>query len=223
MSRSNSMTSSGQCRLAPLIQCIQDSSQLYDYCVRILFKLYAQLPPDVLSGHRTRFLKQFHQLRQFYLFSSNLQYFKNLIQIPLLPEVRNKIHFLSLSVLGRGFACICTLFIKITFANRSLMNSSTCCDLTSQGRLGSAFWNVLRLSTISYSQFASLKANVFVITSELIRFPLGSETVTDLEGVVEGVGHIPTFPSPKNRKITIRKQRFTYKSVIISSYVTNLK
>ncbi|XP_065226702.1 huntingtin-interacting protein 1 isoform X2 [Planococcus citri] len=86
MSRSNSMTSSGQCRLAPLIQCIQDSSQLYDYCVKILFKLHAQLPPDVLSGHRTRFLKQFQRLRHFYLSSSNLQYFKNLIQIPLLPE-----------------------------------------------------------------------------------------------------------------------------------------
>lgn len=81
------MTSSGQCRLAPLIQCIQDSSQLYDYCVKILFKLYAQLPADLLSGHRTRFLKQFQKLRDFYLFSSNLQYFKNLIHIPLLPEV----------------------------------------------------------------------------------------------------------------------------------------
>lgn len=41
MSRSNSMMSSGQCRLAPLIPCIQDSSQLYDYCVKILFKLHA--------------------------------------------------------------------------------------------------------------------------------------------------------------------------------------
>ncbi|KAG8240392.1 hypothetical protein J437_LFUL002535 [Ladona fulva] len=43
MSRSNSMTSSGQCRLAPLVPCIQDSSQLYDYCVKILFKLHATL------------------------------------------------------------------------------------------------------------------------------------------------------------------------------------
>jgi hypothetical protein len=41
MSRSNSMMSSGQCRLAPIIPCIQDSSQLYDYCVKILFKLHA--------------------------------------------------------------------------------------------------------------------------------------------------------------------------------------
>lgn len=81
------MTSAGQCRLAPLIPCIQDSSQLYDFCVKILFKLHASLPPDLLSGHRQRFLKQFNELRQFYLTASTLQYFKTLIQIPLLPDV----------------------------------------------------------------------------------------------------------------------------------------
>ncbi|GLH09480.1 uncharacterized protein GBIM_14586 [Gryllus bimaculatus] len=86
MSRSNSMMSSGQCRLAPLIPCIQDSSQLYDYCVKILFKLHASLPPDTLAGHRERFLKQFRELRQFYLTASTLQYFKTLIHIPPLPE-----------------------------------------------------------------------------------------------------------------------------------------
>lgn len=86
MSRSNSMMSSGQCRLAPLIPCIQDSSQLYDYCVKILFKLHASLPPDTLTGHRERFLKQFQELRQFYLNANTMQYFRNLIQIPLLPE-----------------------------------------------------------------------------------------------------------------------------------------
>lgn len=41
MSRSNSMTSSGQCRLAPLILCIQDSCQLYDYIVKSLFRLHS--------------------------------------------------------------------------------------------------------------------------------------------------------------------------------------
>lgn len=87
MSRSNSMTSHGQCRLAPLMPCILDSAQLYDLCVKILFKMHATLPPDLLSGHRKRFLRQFNILRQFYLGSSNLQYFKTLIQIPLLPEV----------------------------------------------------------------------------------------------------------------------------------------
>ncbi|XP_066909281.1 huntingtin-interacting protein 1 [Halyomorpha halys] len=50
MSRSNSMTSCGQCRLAPLIPLIQDSSQLYDICVKFLFKLHASLSIDILSG-----------------------------------------------------------------------------------------------------------------------------------------------------------------------------
>ncbi|PSN31546.1 Huntingtin-interacting protein 1 [Blattella germanica] len=44
------------------------------------------LPPDTLSGHRERFLKQFQDLRQFYLNANTMQYFRNLIQIPLLPE-----------------------------------------------------------------------------------------------------------------------------------------
>jgi len=86
MSRSNSMTPCGQCRLAPLIPMIQDSSQLYDTCVKLLFKLHAALPPDLLSGHRTRFLNQFRTLREFYMAASILQYFRNLIQIPTLPE-----------------------------------------------------------------------------------------------------------------------------------------
>lgn len=91
MSRSNSMTSCGQCRLAPLIPCIQDSSQLYDYCVKILFKLHLELPADTLQGHRDRFLKQFKELKQFYISANTLQYFRNLIHIPPLPEVKNEI------------------------------------------------------------------------------------------------------------------------------------
>ncbi|RWS20175.1 huntingtin interacting protein-like protein, partial [Leptotrombidium deliense] len=86
MSRANSMTSAGQRRLAPLIPCIQDSSQLYDFNVKVFFKLHAVLPPGTLSGHRDRFLYQFKSLKQFYLYSANLQYFRNLIQVPLLPE-----------------------------------------------------------------------------------------------------------------------------------------
>ncbi|CAA9999883.1 unnamed protein product, partial [Nesidiocoris tenuis] len=86
MSRSNSMTNCGQCRLAPLIPMIQDSNQLYDCCVKLMFKLHASLPPDLLSGHRARFLDQFNKLRSFYISASILQYFKTLIQIPSLPE-----------------------------------------------------------------------------------------------------------------------------------------
>ncbi|KYQ59459.1 Huntingtin-interacting protein 1 [Trachymyrmex zeteki] len=86
LSRSNSMTPCGQCRLAPLIPCIQDASQLYDCCVKILFKLHGALPADTLTGHRDRFSKQFHELKSFYNTIKHMQYFKHLIAIPSLPE-----------------------------------------------------------------------------------------------------------------------------------------
>ncbi|KYM84715.1 Huntingtin-interacting protein 1 [Atta colombica] len=86
LSRSNSMTPCGQCRLAPLIPCIQDASQLYDCCVKILFKLHGALPADTLTGHRDRFSKQFHELKSFYNTIKHMQYFKYLIAIPSLPE-----------------------------------------------------------------------------------------------------------------------------------------
>lgn len=81
------MTPCGQCRLAPLIPCVQDASQLYDYCVKILFKLHSALPADTLSGHRDRFFKQFQNLKNFYNTVKHMQYFKHLITIPSLPSV----------------------------------------------------------------------------------------------------------------------------------------
>ncbi|XP_056612790.1 huntingtin-interacting protein 1 isoform X2 [Triplophysa dalaica] len=86
MSRSVSVTAAGQCRLAPLIQVILDSSHLYDYTVKLLFKLHSCLPADTLQGHRDRFQEQFKKLKSLFYRSSNLQYFKRLIQIPQLPE-----------------------------------------------------------------------------------------------------------------------------------------
>ncbi|XP_055619994.1 huntingtin-interacting protein 1 isoform X2 [Toxorhynchites rutilus septentrionalis] len=82
----SSMTSAGQCRLAPLIPCIQDSNPLYDFVVRIMFKLHANLPSDLLTGHRERFRALFPQLKSFYSHSRNLQYFVNLITVPKLPD-----------------------------------------------------------------------------------------------------------------------------------------
>lgn len=83
---SSSLTQTGQCRLAPLTACIQDSSLLYDYSVKILFRLHAQLPVATLEGHRERFMNQYNALKQFYLNTGSLQYFKNLIQIPRLTD-----------------------------------------------------------------------------------------------------------------------------------------
>uniref|UniRef100_U5EQY1 Putative actin-binding protein n=1 Tax=Corethrella appendiculata TaxID=1370023 RepID=U5EQY1_9DIPT len=84
----NSMTSAGQCRLAPLIPLIQDSNPLYDFVVRIMFKLHANLPSDLLQGHRERFRTIFRQLKSFYDQARNLQYFVNLITVPKLPDTQ---------------------------------------------------------------------------------------------------------------------------------------
>ncbi|XP_022604163.1 huntingtin-interacting protein 1 [Seriola dumerili] len=98
MSRSVSVTAAGQCRLAPLIQVILDCSHLYDYTVKLLFKLHSCLPADTLQGHRDRFQEQFKKLKSLFYRSSNLQYFKRLIQIPQLPE--NPPNFLRASALS---------------------------------------------------------------------------------------------------------------------------
>lgn len=45
-----SQMSSGQCRLAPLIQVIQDCSHLYHYTVKLMFKLHSCEYPASLHG-----------------------------------------------------------------------------------------------------------------------------------------------------------------------------
>jgi len=82
----SSMTLAGQCRLAPLITCIQDSNQLYDFIVRLMFLLHANLPDDLLTGHRDRFRTLFRQLCNFYKQAGQLQYFINLITVPQMPS-----------------------------------------------------------------------------------------------------------------------------------------
>lgn len=134
MSRSNSMTSTGQCRLAPLIPCIQDSSQLYDYCVKLLFKLHSSLPPDTLIGHSDRFRKQFYQLKQFYINSSTLQYFKYLIQIPLLPE--NPPNFLVQADLSSHLSPVVILPPQAETPDNDSVSDMVLVDTTSTDLLG---------------------------------------------------------------------------------------
>ncbi|XP_018412849.1 PREDICTED: huntingtin-interacting protein 1-related protein isoform X1 [Nanorana parkeri] len=92
-----SQMSAGQCKLAPLIQVIQDSSHLYHYTVKLMFKLHSCLPPDTLQGHRDRFHEQFHSLKNFFKRASDMLYFKRLIQIPRLPD--NPPNFLRASAI----------------------------------------------------------------------------------------------------------------------------
>ncbi|XP_053136270.1 huntingtin-interacting protein 1-related protein isoform X2 [Hemicordylus capensis] len=92
-----SQMSAVQCRLAPLIQVIQDCSHLYHYTVKLMFKLHSCLPADTLEGHRERFHEQFRSLKSFFKRASDMLYFKRLIQIPRLPE--NPPNFLRASAL----------------------------------------------------------------------------------------------------------------------------
>ncbi|XP_077164615.1 huntingtin-interacting protein 1-related protein isoform X1 [Paroedura picta] len=93
-----SQMSAVQCRLAPLIQVIQDCSHLYHYAVKLMFKLHSCLPEDTLQGHRERFQEQFRSLKNFFNRASDMLYFKRLIQIPRLPE--NSPNFLRASALA---------------------------------------------------------------------------------------------------------------------------
>lgn len=93
-----STLTSGQCRLSPLTQVIQDCSHLYHYSVKLLFKLHACLPADTLQGHRDRFHDQFHSLKTFFNKARDMMYFKRLIQIPRLPDSPpNFLHAASLA------------------------------------------------------------------------------------------------------------------------------
>lgn len=84
-----SMVPQCQCLLAPLLLVVLDSISIYDLLVKIIFKLHANLPEDILTGHRERFNTSFKKLKEFYESVSNLQYFQYLISIPSLPAVRD--------------------------------------------------------------------------------------------------------------------------------------
>ncbi|KFZ66194.1 Huntingtin-interacting protein 1-related protein, partial [Antrostomus carolinensis] len=91
-----SQMSAVQCRLAPLIQVIQDCSHLYHYAVKLMFKLHSCNPglgwaggvPSLLPSPPCKrvFLSPLSSLKNFFKKASDMLYFKRLIQIPRLPE-----------------------------------------------------------------------------------------------------------------------------------------
>ncbi|MFH4977208.1 hypothetical protein AB6A40_003917 [Gnathostoma spinigerum] len=83
--RWSSVIPQGQCLLAPLILVIVDLSKLYDYLVKMIFRLHEVVPPDTLAGHRERFDSIFIKMKKFYEEASALQYFKYLVSVPTLP------------------------------------------------------------------------------------------------------------------------------------------
>uniref|UniRef100_A0A673KWY9 Huntingtin-interacting protein 1-related protein n=1 Tax=Sinocyclocheilus rhinocerous TaxID=307959 RepID=A0A673KWY9_9TELE len=83
MSIAISTLTSGQCKLAPLIQVIQDCSHLYHYTVKLLFKLHACKSS---SSDITIYILFFFSLKTFLNKARDMLYFKRLIQIPRLPD-----------------------------------------------------------------------------------------------------------------------------------------
>ncbi|KTG43267.1 hypothetical protein cypCar_00001348 [Cyprinus carpio] len=70
----------------------------------------AGLPADTLQGHRDRFQEQFKKLKSLFYRSSNLQYFKRLIQIPQLPE--NPPNFLRASALSEHISPVVVIPVE---------------------------------------------------------------------------------------------------------------
>uniref|UniRef100_A0A8K9WVI6 Huntingtin-interacting protein 1-related protein n=1 Tax=Oncorhynchus mykiss TaxID=8022 RepID=A0A8K9WVI6_ONCMY len=99
-----STLTSGQCRLSPLIQVIQDCSHLYHFTVKLLFKLHA----CTLWYHSNRGLKYLpYSLKTFFNKARDMMYFKRLIQIPKLPESPpNFLHAASLAKHARPVVVI---------------------------------------------------------------------------------------------------------------------
>jgi hypothetical protein len=85
-SRNSTQTASGQNRLSACIPIILDSQQLYSLTVKFLSILHTQLPSEPLSGFRDRFLQIYRELKAFYAQCVNLQYIRQLVRVPLMPD-----------------------------------------------------------------------------------------------------------------------------------------
>ncbi|XP_065054331.1 huntingtin-interacting protein 1-like [Rhopilema esculentum] len=85
-SKNNSQVHSAQCRIAPMVPLLKECSGLYDMIVCVMIRLHKCLPPDTVSGHRTRFNQQFSRLKQFIIDAASFQFITALTTIPELPD-----------------------------------------------------------------------------------------------------------------------------------------
>ncbi|CAH8543239.1 unnamed protein product [Schistosoma margrebowiei] len=81
-----SFTPSGQCKLIPLIQCIQDAAALYELSVQVIFKLHELLGNGTMSGHRERFRDLHISVKKFFENVSHMQYFRSFVHIPSISQ-----------------------------------------------------------------------------------------------------------------------------------------
>uniref|UniRef100_A0A672UMR0 Huntingtin interacting protein 1 n=1 Tax=Strigops habroptila TaxID=2489341 RepID=A0A672UMR0_STRHB len=139
MSRSVSVTAAGQCRLAPLIQVILDCSHLYDYTVKLLFKLHSCECSQRLGQGRTQSGTPgvTTLLKDLFYRSSNLQYFKRLIQIPQLPE--NPPNFLRASALSEHISPVVVIPAEASSPDSEPITDLVEMDTASQSLFDSKF------------------------------------------------------------------------------------
>ncbi|XP_076250277.1 huntingtin-interacting protein 1-like [Rhynchophorus ferrugineus] len=86
LTRYTLITTTEECRLAPIIICIEESSKLYEYSARLLDILHSKLQPDILIEAKGRFMTQFTALKTFFEYCNEIPYFTNSVSIPLLPK-----------------------------------------------------------------------------------------------------------------------------------------
>lgn len=78
----SSSTNAGKCLLGPLVACVQDASLLYDYCIKIMYRLHNSFDLQTLEGHRDRFKKAHYLIYKIFLRTRDIHYFQTLLQIP---------------------------------------------------------------------------------------------------------------------------------------------
>ncbi|TNN09874.1 Huntington interacting protein related 1 isoform 1 [Schistosoma japonicum] len=81
-----SFTPPGQCKLIPLIQCIQDVAALYELSVQLIFKLHELLGNGTMSGHRDRFKDLHTSVKKFFENVFHMQYFRSFVHIPSISQ-----------------------------------------------------------------------------------------------------------------------------------------
>ncbi|KAF5395764.1 hypothetical protein PHET_11755 [Paragonimus heterotremus] len=89
--RSKIFTAAGQCKMAPVLLCLQDAAAIYELIVHFLFRLHDLLGNDTMFGHRARFTSLHNSLKSFFEQAAHVQYFHSLVQIPALSQVVSQV------------------------------------------------------------------------------------------------------------------------------------
>uniref|UniRef100_A0A5K3FZZ5 ANTH domain-containing protein n=1 Tax=Mesocestoides corti TaxID=53468 RepID=A0A5K3FZZ5_MESCO len=83
--------STNNCRLVALTQCVQDCAALYDLSLKAMIRLHTMLSPDMLTNHRERFNNLYVALERFFVRANTFPFIRDLLKIPLLPNVCFKV------------------------------------------------------------------------------------------------------------------------------------